>query len=157
MTNVSNSTAQLGASAIKEHTLLTPRRYCDGFVQIVAHPRTSWQEDLDSWQEDLARLPYTLCTYWMCLRINSISTFKVFVFPCALHRRPHGFFKQIQHHGDDGCSINLELQEDHGDIGSHQIIYKRLLWYEFKNTASSSGDLRDYEELSDVTLVCEEK
>ena len=67
----------------------------------------------------------------------------------------------MQHHGDDGCSINLELQEDHvtkyGDIGSRQIIYKRLLWYEFKNTASSSGDLRDYEELSDVTLVCEEK
>ena len=45
----------------------------------------------------------------------------------------------------------------YGDIGSRQIINKRLLWYEFKNTASSSGDLRDYEELSDVTLVCEEK
>jgi len=37
------------------------------------------------------------------------------------------------------------------------MIYKRLLRYEFKNTASSYGDLRDYEELSDVTLVCEEK
>ena len=37
------------------------------------------------------------------------------------------------------------------------MIYKRLLRYEFKNTASSQGDLRDYEELSDVTLVCEEK
>ena len=34
------------------------------------------------------------------------------------------------------------------------MIYKRLLRYEFKNTASSYGDLRDYEELSDVTLVC---
>ena len=45
----------------------------------------------------------------------------------------------------------------YGDIGSCQIIYKRLLRYEFKNTASSYGDLRDYEELSDVTLVCEEK
>ena len=68
--NVSNSTSQLGASAIKEHAVLTPRRYSDGFVQIVAHPRTYWQEDLASWQEDLARLPYTLCTYWLCLRIN---------------------------------------------------------------------------------------
>ena len=45
----------------------------------------------------------------------------------------------------------------YGDIGSRQIIYKRLFWYEFKNTASSYGDLRDYEELSDVTLVCEDK
>ena len=45
----------------------------------------------------------------------------------------------------------------YGDIGSRQIIYKRLFWYEFKNTASSYGDLRNYEELSDITLVCEEK
>ena len=37
------------------------------------------------------------------------------------------------------------------------MIYKRLLRYEFKNTASSYGHLRDYEELSNVTLVCEEK
>ena len=37
------------------------------------------------------------------------------------------------------------------------MIYKRLLRYEFKDTASSYRDLRDYEELSNVTLVCEEK
>ena len=45
----------------------------------------------------------------------------------------------------------------YGDIGSRQIKYKRLLWYEFKNTASSYGDLRDNEGLSEVTLVCKEK
>ena len=37
------------------------------------------------------------------------------------------------------------------------MIYKRLFRYEFKNTASSYGNLRDYEDLSNVTLVCEEK
>ena len=37
------------------------------------------------------------------------------------------------------------------------MIYKRLFMYEFKNTASSYGDLRDNEGLSDVTLVCKEK
>ena len=78
ITNVPNSTAQLGASAIKGHTVLTPRRYCDGFVQIVAHPRTSWQEDLASWQEDLARLP----------ELSVKGKYMKVVIPCRGSRRP---------------------------------------------------------------------
>ena len=37
---------------------------------------------------------------------------------------------------------------------SYNIQNTILVW--FKNTASSYGDMRDYEELSDATLVCEE-
>ena len=83
--NVSKSTAQLGASAIKGHTVLTPRRYCYGFVQIVAHPRTSWQEDLASWQEDLASWQEDLA------RLPELSVkgkYMKVVIPCRGSRRP---------------------------------------------------------------------